>query len=283
MGPIPLWVMFLWEHYNVWGNYKPSHTLGIMNSSFFFETFPLSLSLDCREKTVPVSITRAAEFPTFREITRAGRNQWLPQHDHFLVQSFSHDKYKVDFHTPCTLFPPITFSPIQLLPRCLHLFHKPSPNHFCLYSHDTQGGSPFSAMVLEPYLCLCLTWDHHKWFGVTKIVFSYSLSSDSIRECLQPNPHLLWNHRLAWKGSLGWEAVKTRYIPERYWLMPLYKLQYYQKYQETLQVVENMIDLEPTTDSLYDRQASHTVSHSQFFYQFLHNLPWLPHRVAVRG
>lgn len=123
----------------------------------------------------------------------------------------------------------------------------------CSSSHNTQGGSPFPTMVLEPYLRLCLTWDHHKWFGVTKIVLSYSLSLDSIRECLQPSPHLLWNNRLAWKGSLGWEAANTRYIPEHYWPMHLYKLQYYQKYQETLQVVENMIDLEPTTDSLYDR------------------------------
>lgn len=49
------------------------------------------------------------------------------------------------------------------------------------------------------------------------------------------------------------EAVKTRYVPEWYCPMPLHKLLYYQKKQETLQVVENMIDLEPTTDSLYGR------------------------------
>lgn len=61
-------------------------------------------------------------------------------------------------------------------------------------------------------------------------------------------------------------AVETRYIPEWFCSMPLHKLQYYQKNQETLQVVENMIDLEPTPDSLYGspRQATQHITASVF-------------------
>ena len=100
--------------------------------------------------------------------------------------------------------------------------------------------------------CICLTRDHHKWFGVTKTALSYFPSLDSTRECLQPSPHLLWNHRLACKGSMGWEAAKTEYPPQWYCPMSLYKLQYHQKNQETLQVegVEKREPLYPVGENV---------------------------------
>ena len=165
------------------------------------------------------------------------------------------------FNTLCTLFPLITFPQTPPLPRCLHLLPKLSPsiyaipdtNFLWVFSHDTEGGSPiFLTMVLVPYLCICLTRDHHKWFGVTKTALSYFPSLDSTRECLQPSPHLLWNHRLACKGSMGWEAAKTEYPPQWSCPMSLYKLQYHQKNQETLQVegVEKREPLYPVGENV---------------------------------
>lgn len=134
-----------------------------------------------------------------------------------------------------------------------HVHHTIQTQSFLrFFPYDTKGGSPFPTMILIPYLCL---WDHHTWlFKIIKIVLSHSLSPDSIRECLQPSPGPLWNHRLAQKGSLGWEVAKIGYVPEWHYSMPLHKLQEDRLSQSTQCILASVC------------------------HQFVHNLLWLPHR-----
>ena len=177
---------------------------------------------------------------------------------------FPHNNYEIHFHTLCILFPLITFPQTPPLPRCLHLFHKlspriyatPDPNFFWVFSYDTKGGSPiFLTIVLVPYLCICLTWDHHKWFGVTKTVLSYFLSLDSTRECLQPSPvePQAGMQRVNEVGGCQDWIHPSVVLPP----MSLHKLQYHQKNQETLQVegVEKREPLYPVGENV--NQCSH--------------------------
>lgn len=141
------------------------------------------------------------------------------------------------FNTLCTLFPLITFPQTPPLPRCLHLLPKPSPsiyaipdtNFLWVFSHDNRRRfsniSHHGSGTLPLYLP---DRDHHKWFRVTKQPSPLFPEPRLHQECLQPSPHLLWNHRLACKGSMGWDAAKTEYLLSG--IDPcLYKLQYHQK------------------------------------------------------
>lgn len=71
--------------------------------------------------------------------------------------------------------------------------------------------------------------------------------------------------------------------------MALHKLQYYQKNQETLQVVENMTDLDPSPDSLYGRprRATQGINGLSFSIHFSTTFPdclpgWLEEAYEIR-
>lgn len=181
-------------------------TLGIINSRFFFLNISFFFLTELWEDYTSLLKLGLLNSP------HSGKSQEPAGIDHFPTWSFPGPKVlpwqiwgslSHSIRSFPTNHPFSNPSTPEMSPQAIsrHV-HPPDPNCFFFSMTPKEVLQHFPPWFLHP-TSLCLTWDHHGDLEALKQSSPTPWAQTSARSVCNPVPHLLWNHRLAWKESLG--------------------------------------------------------------------------------